>query len=101
MELIAQARSGDERALPLANPVLDDVARALGAIASILDPQTIVLGEGLDRESDFVAPALRARLEGRIQRVPEIATASLGEDAVLLGAAEMAMRAVGDYAYLA
>lgn len=101
MELIALARSGDERALPLANHVLDDVARALGAIASILDPQAIVLGEGLDREGDFVAPALRSRLEGRIQRVPVIATASLGEDAVLLGAAEMAMRAVGDYAYLA
>ncbi|RWZ67801.1 ROK family transcriptional regulator [Labedella populi] len=101
MELIALARSGDERALPLASRVLDDVARAVGAIASILDPQTIVLGEGLDRESDFVAPALRSRLEGRIQRVPVIATASLGADAVLLGAAEMAVRAAGRYAYLA
>jgi predicted NBD/HSP70 family sugar kinase len=101
MELIALARAGDERALPLADRVLDDVARAVGAIASILDPQAIVLGEGLDRESDFVAPALRSRLEGRIQRVPVIATATLGADAVLLGAAEMAVRAAGRYAYLA
>jgi predicted NBD/HSP70 family sugar kinase len=101
MQLIALARAGDERAQPLADRVLDDVARALGAIASILDPEVIVLGEGLDRESDFIAPALRSRLEGRIQHVPTIATASLGEDAALLGAAEMAIRAASQFAYLA
>lgn len=101
MRLIALARSGDVTALPLANRVLDDIARALGAIASILDPEYIVLGEGLDREADYIAPALRSRLEGRIQHVPTITTASLGEDAALLGAAEMAIRAASQFAYLA
>lgn len=101
MQLIALARSGDARAIPLADAVLDDIARALGAIASILDPEVIVLGEGLDRESDFVAPALRQRLEGRIQHVPTIATASLGADAAILGAAEMAIQAASPNAYLA
>ncbi len=101
MQLIALARSGVASAVPLANRVLDDIARAVGAIASILDPEYIVLGEGLDRESGFIAPALRARLEGRIQHVPSITPASLGEDAALLGAAEMAIRAASQYAYLA
>lgn len=101
MELISLARSGDPIAQPLADRVLDDVARALSAIASILDPEAIVLGEGLDREFDFVAPSLHSRLEGRIQHVPAIVTASLGADAALLGAAEMAIRAASDYAYLA
>lgn len=101
MELIALARAGDRRAGVIAGRVLDDVARALGAIASILDPEYIVLGEGLDREADFVAPSLKSRLEGRIQYIPKIATASLGDDAALLGAGEMAIRVASESAYLA
>lgn len=100
MQLITLAHDGDARAAPLAGRVLDDIARALGALASILDPEYIVLGEGLDRGSDFIAPALRSRLEGRIQHVPEITTASLGADAALLGAAEMAIRAASQSAYV-
>lgn len=101
MELIALARAGDSRAKGIAARVLDDIARALGAIASILDPEVIVLGEGLDTEADFVAPSLQARLQGRIQYVPKIVTASLGDDAALLGAAEMAIRVASESAYLA
>ncbi|UWF77322.1 ROK family protein [Microbacterium neungamense] len=100
MQLIALAHAGDERARPIAEDVLDHIARALGALASILDPEYIVLGEGLDGDSRFVASALRSRLEGRIQHVPAIIPASLGADAALLGAAEMAIRAASQTAYL-
>ncbi len=100
IRLIALAHSGDERARPLAHRILDDVARALGALASILDPEYIVLGEGLDGGSEAIAPALRSRLEGRIQHVPQIIPASLGEDAALLGAAEMAIQAASHTAYV-
>jgi len=93
MEIIGMARAGEERADAIAARVLDELARAVAALSSILDPEYVVLGEGLDRESDFVTPALEERLRGRIQRVPSIVTASLGADAVLLGAAEMAIRA--------
>jgi predicted NBD/HSP70 family sugar kinase len=93
MEIIGMARAGERRAAAIADRVLDELARAVAALASILDPEYVVLGEGLDRESDLVTPALEERLTGRIQRVPSIVTASLGTDAVLLGAAEMAIRA--------
>ncbi len=100
IQLVALAHAGDERAAPLAQRILDDVARALGALASILDPEYIVLGEGLDGGSEAIAPALRSRLEGRIQHVPAIITASLGADAALLGAAEMAIQAARETAYV-
>jgi predicted NBD/HSP70 family sugar kinase len=100
LQLIAIAADGDDRARHLADRVLDDIARALGALASILDPEYIVLGEGLDGGSEVVASALRSRLEGRIQHVPEITSAALGADAALLGAAQMAIRAASRYAYL-
>ncbi len=92
-EIIALAMDGEARAELIASGVLDGLARAVAALASILDPSVIVLGEGLYLRADTVIPALRQRLEGRIPFVPEIRPASLGADAVLLGAAEMALRA--------
>jgi predicted NBD/HSP70 family sugar kinase len=100
IQLILLAQSGEHRARPLADRVLDDIARAIGALASILDPEFIVLGEGLDGGSDAVGAALRTRLEGRIQHVPAITTAALGADAAMLGAAEMAIRAASQTAYV-
>lgn len=94
-EIIAMSIDGDARADAAANDVLDGLARAIAALSSILDPACIVLGEGLDHRADAVIPALRRRIEGRIQFVPEVRTASLGADAVLLGAAEMALRDSG------
>lgn len=100
LELLALAHGGEKRAKALAERVLDDIARALGALASILDPELIVLGEGLDGGSEEIAPALHERLEGRIQHVPRIVTATLGADAALLGAAEMAIQAASQTAYV-
>ena len=93
-DIIALDCDGDPRAAGVASAVLDGLARAVAALASILDPELILLGEGLDVRAEAVIPALRRRLEGRVQAVPEIRTAALGSDAVLLGAAEMALRAV-------
>ncbi|WP_336660309.1 ROK family transcriptional regulator [Leucobacter sp. USHLN153] len=93
-EIVAREYDGDQRAAPVASMVLDMLARGVAALVSILDPDVVVLGEGLDGRADVVIPGLRKRLEGRIQYVPEIRTASLGTDAVLLGVAETALRAV-------
>ncbi|MEJ6490355.1 ROK family transcriptional regulator [Leucobacter sp. USCH14] len=93
-EIVSRESAGDQRAAPVASMVLDMLARGVAALVSILDPDVVVLGEGLDKRADIVIPGLRKRLEGRIQFVPEIRTASLGADAVLLGVAETALRAV-------
>ena len=85
----------------MAGEVLDNLARTVAAISSVLDPEFIVLGEGLDRHADFLIPALESRLEGRIHHVPTMTTAALESDAVVLGVAELAMRAVSQFAYLA
>lgn len=92
-EIISHALDGDHRFSETANRLLDGLARGVAALASILDPDIIVLGEGLDDRADTIIPALEQRLRGRINYVPDIRPASLGSDGVLLGAAEMALRA--------
>nr|WP_246318583.1 ROK family transcriptional regulator [Leifsonia psychrotolerans] len=100
-EILSRARAGNSIAAAMSEEVLDYVARAVAAICSVLDPEYIVLGEGLDEHADFIIPALEARLDGRIFRVPTIRTAALREDAVLLGTAEMAIRSVSHFTYFA
>ncbi len=100
-EIFTLAQSGDAIAAGMAGEVLDNLARTVAAISSVLDPEFIVLGEGLDRHADFLIPALESRLEGRIHHVPTMTTAALESDAVVLGVAELAMRAVSQFAYLA
>lgn len=94
-EVIALAADGDARAAELAEDVLDGLARGIAALSSILDPQVVILGEGLDLRTEVVIPAIENRLRDRVQTLPEIRTATLGADAVLLGASEMALRDSG------
>jgi predicted NBD/HSP70 family sugar kinase len=92
-ELIYLSESQDDPVLQRgAENVLDRLASAVAAIATILDPGIIIFGEGIAEQADLVIPALQARLEGRIAFIPELRVASLGSDAVLLGVAEMALR---------
>lgn len=94
-KVIALAAEGNEAASVLASEVLDGLARGIAALSSILDPQVILLGEGLEKWSDVVIPAILKRLDGKVQFLPELSPSTLGADAVLLGAAEMALRASG------
>lgn len=100
-EIFALARAGNEIAAAMTTGMLDVLARAVAAISSILDPEYVVLGEGLSDHAELIIPALQSRLDGRIPRVPKLETATLKGDAVLLGAAEMAMRSVTTTAYRA
>jgi predicted NBD/HSP70 family sugar kinase len=100
-DIFSLAHAGDPIAEELSSEVLDYIARAVAAVSSVLDPECVILGEGLDHGRDFIGPALESRLTGRINRVPAIRPATLGEDAVILGAAETAMRAVSQFTYVA
>ncbi len=93
-EILCLARGGNAAAGELASEALDIIARAIAAISSVLDPEFVVLGEGLDEHADFVIPEIERRLAGRIFRVPRLKVSALREDAVLLGAAELAMRTI-------
>lgn len=93
-ELLALVRAGD----PVARAVWDETiaAAALGVanLAQLLVPGIVVLGGGVGRQGEVVLAPVRAALAAfGPQGLPEpvqVATAALGDDAALVGAASWA-----------
>lgn len=89
------AAAPSEAAGALFREVVDYIAMAVAALATIIDPEIIVLGRGFDAARVDVAAAVSDRLQGRIHCVPRIVHSELGDDAVLVGAAELAADRIG------
>jgi glucokinase len=84
---------------PTARELLAEVGRwlgeALGSLTSLLDPEVFVIGGGVSEAGDLllapVADALRVNVTGRGHRPePELRIATLGNDAGIVGAADLA-----------
>ena len=94
-EIVAAARAGD--ALGMA--VMDEFARWLGLglamVVDVLDPELIVLGGGVSRESDLFLDRARQHMQDNIvgagyRDVAELKVAALGSQAGMIGAADLA-----------
>lgn len=90
------ARLGTPGASEVAAELLDFIALGVAALIVVLDPEVVVLDAGLTG----AVPAIHERLYHRLARVPRIAPATHGDDAVLIGAAELAAAQVNSFAYL-
>jgi predicted NBD/HSP70 family sugar kinase len=97
----ALARSGNAIAERVVAEFLDILSLAIAAMTSVLSPELVVLGGGLAADADILIPGIRERLIGRIPRIPTIVPAALVEDAVMMGAAELAARTVNGFTYVA
>jgi predicted NBD/HSP70 family sugar kinase len=92
--VLAAAAGGDARALD----ALDEIGRWLGVglagLVNLLNPRLIVLGGLLGRIHPYVAPRMESELDRRAMRASRglmhVIPTRLGEDAPLLGAAELA-----------
>ena len=82
--VFAAAAAGDERAREIVSSEAAIVARALGAIVAVVDPELIVLGGGIGRAPGFADEVLD-RLAELSPLVPEVRPSALGEDAVVDG----------------
>jgi predicted NBD/HSP70 family sugar kinase len=72
----------------------------VAGLVNVLNPQLVVLGGLFQRIYEYVAPALRSEVQRLTLRptaaVVTIASSSLGVDAPLLGAAELAFERLLD-----
>ena len=100
-QFFALARSGDAIAGRVVAEFLDILSLAIAAMTSVLSPELVVLGGGLAADADTLIPGIRERLIGRIPRIPSIVPAAHVEDAVMMGAAELAARTVNGFTYVA
>jgi predicted NBD/HSP70 family sugar kinase len=92
--LLGEAEAGD----PTALDAFDDTARWLGiglaGIVNVLNPSLVLLGGRLTASYPYVRSTLEAELDRRVlrasRRLVRVMPTSLGDDAPLLGAAELA-----------
>jgi glucokinase len=89
------AQSGDPLALELFAELGRWIGEGSASVAALLDPELVVLGGGVAEAADLLLPAVRAgfasKLSARGYR-PEASfvAASLGNDAGMVGAADLA-----------
>lgn len=101
-DILALAANQDSTiATQMADEVLNMIAIAVATMSVILDPEVIVLSSGQTETSDLVISGVTERLTGRILRVPALVPAALGENAVILGVAELAADRVSGLTYVA
>jgi glucokinase len=89
------ARQGDPVALEAFTVTGGWLGRGMADLAAVLDPEAFVIGGGVSEAGDLLFVPTRAsfldHLTGREQReVPELRLAELGNDAGIVGAADLA-----------
>lgn len=94
-DIFRLARNGDEAASSVIRNAALYLGRAIASLQKILDPEMIVIGGGLARETDLLVDpaideALRNMFRSRRNSVT-IVPAALGTDSGLAGAAELAI----------
>jgi predicted NBD/HSP70 family sugar kinase len=67
------------------------MARGLAAFVAALDPELVVIGGEIVLAGDYVLDSLRQHLSRRALVVPQLELSRLGDDAVSLGALQLAL----------
>jgi glucokinase len=88
------ARSGEPAALALFAELANWLGLGLASLTAVLDPTLVVLGGGVSEAGDLLLEPVRAALArevtgGSRRPLPEVRLAALGNDAGLIGAADL------------
>ncbi|NUT42349.1 MAG: ROK family protein [Thermoactinospora sp.] len=92
--LMAAARDGDEEAQQVLEQILARIARAVGTLALLLNPELIVIGGGVAAAGEQIAEPIRRRLPQMTSLPPRLEVSSLGDRAVTVGALRTALDVV-------
>jgi predicted NBD/HSP70 family sugar kinase len=86
------ARQSNKAALAAVEIEAEHLAEAVASVASVLDPELVVLGGGIGRNGDLLIGPMSKRLEKLLPlRPPPLMVSALGDDAVVLGALAIAL----------
>ncbi len=99
-EILRRYAGGDQMARGLVEEVLDEFAVSLVNVCALLAPEVIVFSGLFDRWGAVVLPGLRERLRGHVVHLPVLAPGTLGVDAALRGASQVAFERIGGVAGL-
>ena len=96
-DVFAAARLGEGWARQVVEETADHISLTIINIASLLDPELIVLGGGVASSGDLLIPAIQQRIQGVIPHVPRIEASVLGTRATVMGATCMTVHRAKDY----
>ena len=99
-EIFNAAESGDEKALGLLDEWIYEIAAGITGLVHVFDPETVIIGGGVSTQEDLLIRPLREKLLDLVQ--PdfadglEIKSASLGNNAGMVGAVKYHIDKTGD-----
>jgi len=96
-DVFAAARKGEDWARQVVAETVDQLSITIANIASILDPELIVLGGGVSNSGDLLIPAIKERIQGVVQHLPRIEPSTLGTRATVMGAITMTVHTEINY----
>ncbi|MBB3733991.1 ROK family transcriptional regulator [Nonomuraea dietziae] len=91
-DVLVAAAEGHAGALVAVRRYVREMAIAAAAIASIIDPEVIVLGGSMSKHAGLLLPLLSSELDLLCLRTPELRSSSLGADSAALGAVCLALQ---------
>jgi predicted NBD/HSP70 family sugar kinase len=86
-ELFARARRGDPLGRAAVAQTIDGLAICIASITAVLDLELVLLGGGIGEQGDLLLEPVREALAALVPYTPDIAVGTLGDHAVLAGAA--------------
>jgi len=84
-EVFGAARAGEDWACKVVEQAVDNLALAIGAVATLIDPEVIILGGGISLHPDLFIEPILSRLKGVVPVQPTLAASTLGYRATSLG----------------
>jgi predicted NBD/HSP70 family sugar kinase len=95
-KVFADARRGDRKAARVVAAEAERIALAVAAVASMIDPELVILGGGIGGNGDLLLDPVRTRLREISPFHPRIEASVLREEATLYGSVSMALQAAQD-----
>ena len=90
-QVFAAAASGDPVALKILDRLADRMARVIGAVATILNPELVVLGGAVANSAGVLLEPIAERLTEFTVTPPRVAVSPLGDSIVTVGAVRCAL----------
>jgi glucokinase-like ROK family protein len=94
------AALGDDLARQIVQKTITYLGIAIANIASILNPQLIILGGDVPQDETLLLAPLRQLLDGIVLSQPQLVLSQLGDAAVLMGAIARALHGTSEYVFV-
>ena len=89
--VFAAAAAGDAVALKILDRLADRMARVIGAVASMLNPELVVIGGAVANSAGVLLESIHERLKEFTATPPRVAVSPLGDSIVTVGAVRCAL----------